>query len=98
MTTGKPSPSTAQVQAGVPETAFNLDQITDSDGLKQFIEATARTYGADKLVKVSYKDIATKASEEGYDETFLAKIINPMERTQADPREAYKMMLANDIV
>lgn len=93
-TTGKPSPSTAQVQAGVPETAFNLDQITDSDGVKQFIEATARTYGADKLVKVSYKDIATKAADEGYDETFLAKIINPMEKTQADPREAYKMMLA----
>jgi len=93
-TTGKPSPSLAEIQAGVPETAFNLDQITDSDGLKQFIEATGRAYGADNLVKVSYKDIATKAAEEGYDEAFLAKIINPLEKTQADPRFAYKMMLA----
>jgi len=93
-TTGKPSPSLAEIQAGVPETAFNLDQITDSDGLKQFIEATGRAYGADKLTKVSYKDIAAKAAEEGYDEAFLAKIINPMEKTQADPTFAYKMMLA----
>ena len=93
-TTGKPSPSLAEIQAGVPETAFNLDQITDSDGLKQFIEATGRAYGADKLTKVSYKDIAAKAAEEGYDEAFLAKIINPMEKTQADPQFAYKMMLA----
>lgn len=93
-TTGKPSPSLAEIQAGVPETAFNLDQITDSDGLKQFIEATGRAYGADNLVKVSYKDIATKAADEGYDEAFLAKIINPLEKTQADPRFAYKMMLA----
>ena len=93
-TTGKPSPSQAQIQAGVPETAFNLDQITDSDGLKQFIEATGRAYGADNLVKVSYKDIATKVADEGYDEAFLAKIINPLEKTQADPRFAYKMMLA----
>jgi hypothetical protein len=93
-TTGKPSPSLAEIQAGVPETAFNLDQITDSDGLKQFIEATGRAYGADKLVKVSYKDIATKAANEGYDEAFLARVINPMEKTQANPADAYKMMLA----
>jgi hypothetical protein len=82
-TTGKPSPSLAEIKAGVPETAFNLDQITDSDGVKQFIEATGRAYGADKLTKVSYKDIAAKAAEEGYDEAFIAKIINPMEKTHS---------------
>lgn len=77
-----------------PETAFNLDQIKDENGLKQFIDATARVYGADKLERVSYKDIATKASEEGYDEAFLARIINPNAVTEANAGQAYKMLLA----
>jgi hypothetical protein len=77
-----------------PETAFNLDQIKDENGLKQFIDATARVYGADKLERVSYKDIAAKASEEGYDEAFLARIINPNAVTEANAGQAYKMLLA----
>lgn len=93
-TTGKPSPSFEQVQAGVNETAFNLDMIKDEDGVKQFIEATARQYGADKLEKVSYKEIAQKASDEGYDEAFLARMINPNVETLANPTQAYKMLLA----
>lgn len=93
-TTGKPSPTFEQVQAGVNETAFNLDMIKDEDGVKQFIEATARQYGADKLQKVSYKDIAEKASAEGYDEAFLARIVNPNVETLANPTQAYKMLLA----
>ena len=72
---GKPSPSTAQIQAGVQPTVFNLDQIKDVDGVKQFIEATARQYGADQLTKVSYTDIASKAAAEGYDEKFIARLI-----------------------
>lgn len=77
-----------------PETAFNLNQIQDENGLKQFIDATARVYGADKLERVSYKDIAAKASEEGYDEAFLARIINPNAVTEANAGQAYKMLLA----
>ena len=92
--TGKPSPTTAEVQAGVQETAFNLDLIKDEDGVKQFIEATARQYGADKIEKVSYKEIAAKAAEDGYDEAFLARIIDPNAPTLADPTQAYKMLLA----
>jgi len=92
--TGKPSPTSAEVAAGVPETAFNLDLIKDDDGVKQFIEATARAYGADKIEKVSYKEIATKVSAEGYDEAFLARILNPLEATKANPSDAYKMLLA----
>ena len=88
-TTGKPS-----AEPGVQETAFNLDLIQDEDGVKQFIEATARQYGADKLEKVSYKEIATKAAEDGYDEQFLARIIDPNAQTLADPTQAYKMLLA----
>lgn len=93
-TTGKPSPSTAEVKAGVPETAFNLDMIKDEDGVKQFIEATAKTYGADKLEKVSYKEIAAKAIEEGYDEAFLARLVDPTQVTEANAGNAYKMLLA----
>ena len=93
-TTGKPSPTTAEVQAGVPETAFNIDLIKDDDGLKQFIESTARAYGADKIEKVSYKEIAQKAADEGYDEDFIARIIDPNVATEADASKAYKMLLA----
>ena len=82
------------VEGKPPETIFNLNLIKDSDSLKQHIEAVGQAFGADKLVKISYKDVAAKAAEEGYDEAFIAKIINPAQATQADPRFAYKMMLA----
>lgn len=81
--------------AGKPaETAFNLDQIVGQDGLKQFIDTTARAYGADTLPSISYKEVAAKAAEEGYDEAFLARIIDPTKATAADPATAYKMLLA----
>jgi hypothetical protein len=93
-TTGKPSPTSAEVAAGVPETAFNLDMIQDADGVKQFIEATARAYGADKIEKISYKQMAEELSVSGYDEGFIARIIDPLEATKASPQDAYKMQLA----
>jgi hypothetical protein len=93
-TTGKPSPTTAEKAAGVPETAFNLDMIQDEDGVKQFIEATARAYGADKIEKISYKQMAEQLSVSGYDEGFIARIIDPLEATKASPQDAYKMQLA----
>lgn len=77
-----------------PETPFNLNLIQDENGLKQFVDSTARTYGADKLERVSYKDMAAKASEEGYDEAFLARIIDPTKVTEANAKDAYKMLLA----
>jgi hypothetical protein len=93
-TTGKPSPTSAEVAAGVPETAFNLDMIQDEDGVKQFIEATARAYGADKIEKISYKQMAEELSVSGYDEGFIARIIDPLQATKASPQDAYKMQLA----
>ena len=92
--TGKPSPTSAEVAAGVPKTAFNLDLIADDDGVKQFIEATARAYGADKIEKISYKQMAENLSTEGYDESFIARIIDPLEATKASPQDAFKMQLA----
>lgn len=86
---GKPS-----AEPGTQETAFNLDLIKDEDGVKQFIEATARNAGADKLEKISYKEVAAKAAEDGYDESFLARIIDPNAPTLADPTQAFKMLLA----
>jgi hypothetical protein len=93
-TTGKPSPTAAEKAAGVPETAFNLDMIQDEDGVKQFIEATARAYGADKIEKISYKQMAEQLSVSGYDEGFIARIIDPLQATKASPQDAYKMQLA----
>jgi len=93
-TTGKPSPSPAQKAAGVQETAFNLDMIQDDDGVKQYIEAISRQVGADKIEKISYKEVAAKAAAEGYDEAFLARIIDPTVATEANMAGAYKMLLA----
>jgi hypothetical protein len=93
-TTGKPSPTPTEKAAGVPETAFNLDMIQDEDGVKQFIEATARAYGADKIEKISYKQMAEELSVSGYDEGFIARIIDPLQATKASPQDAYKMQLA----
>jgi len=85
---------TAPVTGKPPETAFNLDMITGEDGFKQYIDATARVYGADKIERVSYKEIAAKASEEGYDEAFLNSILDPSRVTEANAANAYKMLLA----
>jgi hypothetical protein len=93
-TTGKPSPTPTEKAAGLPETAFNLDMIQDEDGVKQFIEATARAYGADKIEKISYKQMAEELSVSGYDEGFIARIIDPLQATKASPQDAYKMQLA----
>lgn len=93
-TTGKPSPTPTEKATGVPETAFNLDMIQDEDGVKQFIEATARAYGADKIQKISYKQMAEELSVSGYDEGFIARIIDPLQATKASPQDAYKMQLA----
>lgn len=90
---GKPSPTGPEIKAGVQATTTSLDNIIGPDELKQHIEATGRAYGADRLDKVSYKVIAAKAMDEGYDEAFIAKIIDPMQATKADPKEAYKMLL-----
>jgi hypothetical protein len=84
----------APVTGKPPEVAFNLNQITGDDGLKQYIDATARVYGADKIERVSYKEIAAKASEEGYDEAFLARVLDPSKVTEANATNAYKMLLA----
>jgi hypothetical protein len=93
-TEGVPSPSAAQQTAGVPQTTFNLNKITGDVEFKQFVESVAQTYGADKLVKISYQDVALQAAKDGYNEAFIANIMNAGKVTQADPREAYKMMLA----
>ena len=91
---GKPSPTQVQIDAGVQKTVFNLDQIKDVDGVRQFIEATALEYGAEKITKMSYKDVAEKAALEGFDERFLARILDPKVQTAASPEDAYKMLLA----
>jgi hypothetical protein len=89
-TTGKPSPKSADI----PETVTNIDNIVGPDELKQHIEAVGRSAGADKLTKMSYKDVAQKASDDGYDEVFIARLLDSSVATKADPREAYKMLLA----
>lgn len=77
-----------------PETVTNLDLITGPDELKQHIEAVGRAYGADTLERMSYTELAGKIADEGYDEAFIASIIDPARKTQANPADAYRMLLA----
>jgi hypothetical protein len=85
--TGKPG--------GKPNTVFNLDKIDDTDSLNQHIETVAKVYGADKVPKISYKSIAARMETEmGYDEAFIANVIDTSVATKADPAQVYKMLLA----
>lgn len=89
---GRPSPTQTQLDAGVQKTVLNLDLIKDADSYKQFLEATAKTYGADKLEKMSYAKVAEKAALEGYDERYIARILDPKVQTAASPEDAAKML------
>ena len=91
---GRPSPTPTQAASGVEETVFNLDRISGPDELKQFIESTSRVYGADKIETISYKSLADEMSKLGYDEAFVARILDITTSTQADPKYAFKMLLA----
>lgn len=86
---GKPS-----ARPGIPQTVTNLDNIVGPDALKQFIEATGRKYGADRLTRMSFGDVTSKVVAEGYDEAFIASIIDPAKATQANPADAYRMLMA----
>jgi len=87
---GKPSPS----EPGIPATVTNLFNINGPDELKQHIEAVGRAYGADKIQRMDFGQVRDEIVAKGYDEAFLARILNQAEVTQADPRDAYKMLLA----
>jgi len=89
---GRPSPTQAQIDAGVQKTVLNLDLIKDADSYKQFLEATAKTYDADKLEKISYKQVAEQAALEGYDERYIARILDPKVQTAASPKDAAIML------
>jgi hypothetical protein len=89
---GRPSPTQEQLDAGVQKTVFNLDLIKDADSYRQFLEATAKTYDADKLEKISYKQVAEQAALEGYDERYIARILDPKVQTAASPKDAAIML------
>jgi hypothetical protein len=89
---GRPSPTQAQKVAGVETTIFNLDKINDVDSFKQFLQASAKKYDADKLEKMSYKDVAEQAALDGYDERFIARMLDPKMQTVASPKEAATML------
>jgi hypothetical protein len=70
---GKPS-----AEPGIQETAFNLDLIKDEDGVKQFIESTARTYGADFYINADgrFDKIIEQWKKAGYDKSGTVEWIN----------------------
>jgi len=74
-----------------PETVFNLDNINDSDALKQHIELVAQKSGA-TAGKVDFKQLAKEIDEMGYSNDFVNKVIDTNQRLNADPGEVRKMM------
>lgn len=86
-------PPEAPMAGKPPEMIFNYNQIVDDNGIKQQMDVVGKFYGVDKFEKVSYKDIAGKATEEGYDEAWIARFIDPNKVTEANAKEAYKGLL-----
>lgn len=86
-----PEPYETPVTGKPPERIFNLDQINDSDSLRQHIEYVAEQAGA-TAGKVNFKQLAKEIDEMGYSPEFVQKVINVNERLNADPGEVRKMM------
>jgi hypothetical protein len=87
-------PAPTEVTGKPPETIFNLNKINGPDELKQHIDQVAQASGAGKIERMNFGQLTAKVEELGYSESFVAKIINPNAKLNADPGEVYKMMLA----
>jgi hypothetical protein len=84
-------PTEGRVEGTPPETVFNLNQIEGPDDLKKWVDNTAQNMGY-KHQKMSMSEMADKVKELGYSESFVAKIVNPNSKLNADPSEVFKMM------
>jgi len=87
---GKPSPTAAEVQAGVPVEPFNLSRYQTED-------AAAIVGGvADALniqtKAVTFDEIKAKAAESGISENFLSRLIGTDGRMMANAVETYKAL------
>lgn len=89
-TTGKPSPTTAERAAGIPEEAFNLSRY-QTDDAAAVVGGVADALGI-QTKRVSFDEIKAKAAESGISEAFLTRLMSPDGKMLPSAVETYKAL------
>lgn len=87
---GKPSPSPAEVKAGIPEEPFNLSRY-QTDDAAAVVAGVADSLGIETKA-VTFDEIKKKAAENGISENFLSRLIGSDGRMMANAVETYKAL------
>lgn len=87
---GKPSLSKAEVEAGIPEEAFNLSRYQTEDAAA-IVGGVADALGI-KTKAVTFQEIKDKAAESGISEAFLSRLVGNDGRMMANAVETYKAL------
>lgn len=89
-TTGKPSPSQAEIEAGIPVEPFNLSRYQTEDAAA-LVGGVADALGI-KTKAVTFDEIKAKATENGISEAFLTRLVGNDGRMMANAVETYKAL------
>lgn len=89
-TIGKPAPTTAERQAGIPEEPFNLARYQTEDAAA-IVGGVADALGI-KTKRVTFDEIKAKAAESGISEAFLARLTSPDGKMLPSAVETYKAL------
>jgi len=87
---GKPSPSPAEVKAGIPEEPFNLARY-QTDDAAAVVGGVADALGI-KTKAVTFDEIKAKAAESGISESFLSRLIGNDNKMLPSAVETYKAL------
>lgn len=89
-TVGKPSPSKAEIDAGIPVEPFNLSRYQSEDAAA-LIGGVADALNI-RTKAVTFDEIKAKATENGISESFLTRLIGNDGRMMANAVETYKAL------
>lgn len=87
---GKPSPTAAEVRAGVPEEPFNLSRYQTEDAAA-VVGGVADALGI-KTKAVTFDEIKAKANESGISEAFLSRLVGNDGKMMPSAVETYKAL------
>lgn len=90
ITQGKPSPSQAEIEAGMPVEPFNLSRYQTEDAAA-IVGGVADALGI-KTKAVTFDEIKAKATENGISEAFLTRLVGNDGRMMANAVETYKAL------
>lgn len=89
-TVGKPSPSKAEIEAGIPVEPFNLSRYQSEDAAA-LVGGVADALGI-KTKAVTFDEIKAKATENGISEAFLSRLVGNDGKMMANAVETYKAL------